>query len=71
MWLDDVPVVCQQETVPANSTFVLVKNSKPETENNVEEEQRHPLDNDVQCDLFTDDDSTDEVSIFSFFAMLS
>lgn len=67
MWLDGVPVVCYQETGPANRTFVLPQNSKPETENSVEEEQRHPLDTNIQSDLFTEDDSTNEVSFFLAF----
>lgn len=66
MWLDGVPVVPQQETVLANSTFVLPNNNRPETEKNADEEQRHELDNDVQRDLLTDDESANEVSFSAF-----
>lgn len=66
MWLDGLPFVPQQETAPANSTFVLPKNSNPETEKSAEDDERNQLDNNVECDLFTDDDSDNEVSFSAF-----
>jgi len=65
MWLGSAFVSFQRETVQANYKFALLKYNMSETKKNPEE-QRHQLDNNDQCESFTDDESIKEVSFFTF-----